>query len=136
MRFCFTYEFFLTLEMYFDQQDYDDFISSYQLFGSQLLPRDKIRLWNHRKAEIIHDIVSTYPMMSFIEYKDNIPKMYIVVNDRGEVTEFKTNPNRHCNHFIACQKNLVCQIEEFVANTRMDLCELCGIFYVNVHMCK
>lgn len=117
------------LEIEFDQKDHDDYINSYIEIGSQLLPEDKIYVWNRYKALIVHDIISTYPKHPWI-YQSGRAKadMFIDLVDRGEKTCFATIPNCHFKDFKKCRENN-CTVFDAVAHCRWTLCEICGVFF-------
>lgn len=134
MKFDFSYEEFLSLEISFDEGDYLRFLDSFVCLGTQLEDDDKFRFWNDRKCQIIHDIVTMYCQIEHIDEEDQ-KKIYVHCTDRDKIISFKCNPRNHIQDVGLCQIYHNCKMSEFISSNIVVLCENCGEFYFDIHNC-
>lgn len=133
MKFDFTYDETLSLEIHFEEKDFQDYMDSFICLGSQLLRVDKEHYWLTRKTQVIHDIITLYIQLEHIEIVASL-KIFVHVNDRGEVVSFKCNPQRHVQELGLCQLYHDCKLLYFLKEG-CKLCECCGDFYIGSHKC-
>ena len=136
MKFDMSYDVTLDLEFFFEDQDYERYLKSYENCDAQLDDIKKADFWSHRKTIIVHDMITMYCQTDASEFCDDDAVINVMVNDRGDKRKFTVNPYKHVQEYFFCRD---CQMHELInsneylmlghddaSNDTLILCEKCG----------
>lgn len=143
MKFDFTFDVLLDLKFEFDKNDYENYFRSFVEIGSQIWPDMKSEFWDRRKSNLIHDFITMFVQSethTLLQQEGDLGnRIYVEVNDRGQISRFKCYPATHCQDISLCVEYHDCILHELINGIIMpkipSLCDKCGRMTHNLDSC-